>query len=317
MNPAEGYADALWTWTPSAGRPLSCVVEVKHCAVLQHGRDLEKFRRDVQTAVQTDRANAGLFLSLSSRVAGMRPLQFALVAGVPVLYASRAAEDALPAAGLVELAFHALAQAWPLLSRRSGEGVERTVLAVAEHFENQLLRCEELSKHVAALTRQGTQILRVANAVARVRDDVVSGITQLRMTHPELAVEADDGPEEEAAGGQATGQATGQAARGPPDLAAEVGTEAGALLLWETEEGKGVLAAIKEYKARHYARYPRALADLQLTEAELAFVGRVPNALLQATDYLKRRAKRRRAAEPEPVFAEQGSEPREERQSEE
>lgn len=125
--------------------------------------------RDLQAAATSDRANAGLFLSLAARCPGKPALHLTLEQGLPVLYASRDEDDATPAASLVQLAFQAMASAWPMICRQRGAGIELSLRAAAEQFEQILGKCEALSKHARSIERSASSLLREAKAIEAAR----------------------------------------------------------------------------------------------------------------------------------------------------
>ena len=181
----------MWTWqstSPSCPQ-LNCIVEVKNAKTLHSQKGIEKFHHNLLAAVQSGRANAGLFVSLIARYGGVPPLHLTVTHGVPVCYVSRSESDVLPAQCMVELGFRALASAWPLICRQRGEGVQLTVQAAAEQFEEQLKRCEGLSKHIKDIESMAEKLRRNAQALGKLRDSMVKGVEAVRLAHPTLALE--------------------------------------------------------------------------------------------------------------------------------
>ena len=269
----EGYADALWTWQASPTTPvLSCIVEVKYTSALHSQHDIAKFHRDIQTAANNNRANAGLFISLAKHYTGKPSLQLTVEHGMPILYASRDEDDALPAASLVQLAFQAMATAWPLICRQRGEGVELTVRAAADQFEEQLSRCTSLSKHIGSITRSATSMLREAKALEKLRDSMIKGIEGVRMNHPSLVPELPELEESEEA------------------------DEARPVDPWSSPGAQQFLAAI--FAAKKGARYPKE-GDVTFEGEAACFMQAMPNAFVLALDRLKKEASkgRKRKAE--------------------
>ena len=176
----KGCADGLWVWQPSASVPLlSCIVEVKESKVL-HSLGMGKFQRDLRAATQSNHAR------------------------VPVCYASRAT--------MIEMAFRAMTEAWPLISRQRGEGVQLTVQSAAEQFEEQLSHCDALSKHISKISEitksaKYAQLIFVivvmqmmvnqmslrAKSLEKVRDNMVKGIEGVRVNRPSLVPEIPEG----------------------------------------------------------------------------------------------------------------------------
>ena len=272
----DGYADALWTWQPSSTTPLlSCLVEVKYVAELHSQHDVAKFHRDLQAAASKTRANAGLFISLAKHCTGKPSLQLTMEHGMPVCYASRDEDDALPAASLVQLAFQAMATAWPLICRQRGEGVELTVRAAAEQLEKQLGECEILSKHIGCITRSATSLLREAKALERLRDSMVKGVEGIRMNHPSLVPEIPD---------------LTQSEEGDDSKEREED-------LWSSEGARLLMEAIRS--AKKGARYPKE-ADLALEGEAARFLRETPHAFVLTVERLKKdvgsRGRKRKSA---------------------
>lgn len=265
-NKDEGFADALWTWQPSSNTPaLSCLVEVKYVADIHTQHDIAKFHRDLQAAARNNRANAGLFISLAKHYPGKPSLQLTMEHGLPVCWASRNEDDPLPAACLVQLAFQAMASAWPLISRKRGEGIELTILAAAEQFEDQLSKCSSISKHIESITRAATTLLREAKSLEKIRDSMVKGIECVRMSHPSLVPEIPDLIAEEE-------EVSGREAHGDP---------------WNSTGAQKLLEAI--VKQKKGTRYPKE-SEVTLEHEAVVFVRATPNAFLIAIDRLKKEA---------------------------
>ena len=196
--PGDGYADGLWVYQPSACVPrLSAIVEVKNAQMLHSQKDIGKFQRDLLAGVESTRVNAGLFLSLGCRYAGKPPLQLVIEHGIPVCYASREEDDALPVSCMIELAVRSLAEAWPLICRQRGEGVQLTVAAASEQFEKLMQDCQNFSKHIAKITKAAKTQLVEAQQLVKIRDRMVQGIDAVRINHPSLVPEALDKNEDE------------------------------------------------------------------------------------------------------------------------
>lgn len=273
-QPEEGCADGLWVWQPSASVPLlSCIVEVKDSKVL-HSLGMGKFHRDLRAATQSNHANAGLFLSLGARYPGKPPLQLTIEHGVPVCYASRADDDALPVPCMIEMAFRAMAEAWPLICRQRGEGVQLTVQAAAEQFEEQLGQCEALSKHIAKITKAAKSLLVDAKSLEKVRDNMVKGIEGVRVNHPSLVPEIPEG-----------------------SLASSEGV-AELLDPWLTPAAEMFVEAIRS--AKRGTRYPKE-SDMTFEGEALLFYRDTPNAFVLAVDRLKKecgKGRKRKAEDP-------------------
>ena len=111
----SGFGDATWTYTPMGGSPvLTALTEVKLSQSADSACDLDKFLKDVDVGVRTQRINGALYLSLASRIGGKGRSGRGDTARGPVIWASRSAEDDLSAAALVDMAFTTFATLWPL-----------------------------------------------------------------------------------------------------------------------------------------------------------------------------------------------------------
>lgn len=267
-NPAEGFADALWEFShPSSPHKLSALVEVKNVAAIHSQKDVVKFHTDLQTAIANGRANAGMFFSLSARFPGTRPLHLCLMYGVPVCIASRSADDPMPASSLIEMAFHAMAEIWPMVCKQGlNTDVEQTIHAVAEHYDHQLQELERLSKRIASLSRLAASLSREVKALEKFRSDWTKDIEKLRQMYPQLCLDTQTADEEDETGEEAM----------------DVWTSSGAVQFME---------AISSFRDRGTKkRYPQKLSDLELTTDSQAFVDSLPNALEIATFRLKRQA---------------------------
>ena len=196
-NPAEGFADALWTWTPPNCAPLAAMIDVKLVTQLHSQHDIAKFYKDLSTAVACDRANAGMLISLNARCPNTRPLHISLYQGVPVCIVSRAADDALSAAAMVELGFLAMAQAWPLICRQRGSNSEQTILAAGQHLDAQLQDFEKVVKKIMSMAGCATRMAREAESMKKLVNDMVRGIDVLRQSHPQLTPNAEEVIEED------------------------------------------------------------------------------------------------------------------------
>jgi hypothetical protein len=289
-NPAEGFADALWEFCSTTGAPkLSALIEVKNVAALHSQKDIAKFHNDMASAIASNRANAGMFFSLSARFPGTRPLHICIMHGVPVCVASRSADDPMPATSLIELAFHAMAEVWPMICRQRGSGVEGTILAAAEHYDRQLQDMDKLSKRIISISRLSVSLAREAKGLERLRDDWSTGIERLRHAHPQLVPEAFI-EEEDTRGGVPEELRVG--------LGEELGGELGGELVglggdpWSSPGALDLFLAINAFKGKQSGRkrYPKHLSDLTLTTEAQTFINSMQNSLETANEKLKRAA---------------------------
>lgn len=302
---AEGFADALWEYTPAGcGAKMEAIVEVKNVATLNSVKDIKKWLNDLRAAVGCGRANAGMFFSLSSRYPGTRPLHLCTLYGVPVCIASRAADDPTPASAMVELAFHAMAELWPLVCKQGSQAdVESTVLAVADQLDKQLLDIESMSKKVAHIAKFAASIQTNVRGLEKLRDEMVKDITKLRQRYPALCPDTSHSGDDEAP----TREDCKRVAAPSPEEKRDED-------VWTSPGGQAFLAAVVAFRDKSSRkRYPQSLAAmdeiLQASSAALDFTnsGADRGTLLDlAVARLKKeastaanRAKRRRVDTPE------------------
>ena len=283
-NPAEGFADALWTWTPPNCAPLAALIDVKLVSQIHSKHDVEKFYTDLRTAIACNRANAGMLISLNARCPNTRPLDISIFHGAPVCIVSRAANDDLSATSMVEMGFLALAQAWPLICRQKSGGDEQTVVAAAQHLDSQLQELEKFMKKIMAISGQATRLARTAEDLRKMAVDMVKGIEVLRQSHPQLSPIMDEPTAEE-----------------EPESSEDDAD-------WESEGARDLLRAFHAFldaqAGNAKAHYPKSLTQLaEISESAEAFVKSTANAFQTATNKVKEQrriagaSKRRKVAE--------------------
>lgn len=223
--PDQGVADGIWRLEPTitttasssstsngggGGIRLCALVETKNVSTLNSKKDIGKFWDDVTAALRQDTINAAVFISLRARIPNSRQIDLSWYKGIPVLQASRSSDDSLPAAVLVELAFSALASAWPMINRAADREENKDVVleAVVKHFESQMMELEKLSKKIESIDRAGIALRRDAVALTKIRQSMVDGVNQLRLQFPclvpEPIVDAFDASEDDDAGTEET-----------------------------------------------------------------------------------------------------------------
>ena len=251
---AEGRADALWTYTPTNCSKLSALVEIKSVAALHSEKDLAKFDRDINAGVRSSRINGAVFISLCARVPGTRQLDMRIEHGTPVLWASRSADDELPAKNLIEFAFLAFAQSWPVLCRQRGDAIESTVEAVSSFLDGQLADFERFSKRIESVEKISLQLQREVSSMKKIRDNLVSGVDNIRLKYPNLTPQAVEDAE--------------------PSLPSTENA-------WESAYGVEILEAIRTWRRDKGGgrRYPKLMGELSsLSEEAVAFASRIPGA---------------------------------------
>lgn len=184
----SGFGDATWTYTPpGGGRPLTALAEVKLSHSADSANDVEKFHKDLDVAVRGQRVNAALYLSLVSRLGGRPRVDLEIVHGIPVLWASRAADDDLSAAALVEMAFTFFAVAWPVLcAREEGDDGDFALRQVVVLLNTQLDDVAKLDPRITFLERTSEAMRREATLLRKTRESLAAQITTFQSSHPAL-----------------------------------------------------------------------------------------------------------------------------------
>lgn len=187
-----GFGDATWTYAhPNGGPVLTALTEVKLSHSADSASDVDKFLKDVDAGVRTQRINSAIYLSLASRLGGKARLDLEVVHGVPVLWASRATEDELSAASLVDTVFTMFSTLWPLLCAREEEGRGGAVVLqqVVVLLNAQLDEISKLEPRISFLEKTGDQMRREAAMLRKSRDALSSQISTFQVSHPELQME--------------------------------------------------------------------------------------------------------------------------------
>lgn len=173
---------------------------------------------------------------------------------------SRAADDALSAAAMVELGFLAMAQAWPLICRQKGSNSEQTILAAGQHLDVQLQDFEKVVKKIMSMAGCATRMAREAESMKKLVNDMVRGIDVLRQSHPQLTPSAEEVIEEDLSS---------------PLTGAEEED-------WESEGAEELVAAYNQYldsqAANSKTHYPKTPSQLQLSTAAESFLKDHPSA---------------------------------------
>ena len=266
--------DGQWSWSGDGGGPLQCMVEVKRVASLHTQKDVAKFWANVDTNLKAGKINAAMLLSLSARVDNARQLDVRMYNGIPVLLASRCADDAIPAAKLVELAFYAFASLWPSLARSRGGDAEGLLDAVARRFNAQMEEVTQLSKRIDSIERCAQSLHREASGLRKVRDSICTGIEQVRLQYPQLYISEfnDEGGED-----------------------IEKTDE------WSTDRGRALCEAVESFRRLRHGRYPKTLSDLEKVggvaamSEEVKTFASTSNRLDKAVSLVKSSQKRKRA----------------------
>ena len=241
----KGRGDALWE---CAERGLRCLVEVKYVqnpAGLHSKKDLAKFWQDLDAGVRSTRVNAGILVSLATRIAGTDRIHISMRAGTPVLQASRDPDDALSAVQLVELGFRAMAVVWDALQQQrrvlqasssSGEAaggpqqrsLERLLEVVMRATNEAASRVAALDRHILGVEKCAAGLQKEVAGLRAQREGLLRSLDLMREALPVAA---------------------------PPPPAAAVASCGGALLA--AAAGPAVVDAVRAYRAASRGRYPR------------------------------------------------------------
>ena len=262
--------DALWEWSANnSGGPLRCLIEIKNAASLHSQKDIAKFWSNVDSNVRCGKINAAMLISLSARIAGARPIDLKIHSGIPVFLASRDSFDGLPAATLVEFAFHSFASMWPAVARNvDGDEPHDLTDAFSRYLNAAYDDFEALSKRINLIERSAITIQREATALRKQRDAMVNHIDQFKTLYPQLVPADNEETEEEVSSYDE---------------------------FWETDLGNSFLNAVEMFKNEKRGRYPKEMADLKLDETISSSVATIPNVLEKAVSLVKARQTRKRA----------------------
>ena len=264
VSKSDGRADFLWTYSFPSCSKLCALVEVKTVAA-QKNLEISKFERDVNSELRNSRINGAIFISLTARVPGTRQLDLRLEQGTPILWASRSADDELPAKSLIEFAFLAFAQNWPVLCHQRGEDVESTVEAVAALLDSQLAEFESFRKRIESIENLALQLQRQAVSLRKIKENLSLGVDNIRLKFPGLTL---------------AGLEDGEPASNVP--AAET--------TWDSAAGVEVLEAIRAWRRDKGGgrRYPKLVGELAgLSEDAVSFVGRWPGSFTVGVSMVK------------------------------
>lgn len=309
---APGFADHTWEYAPPAAAdasspppPLTALVEVKFSHDPGRARDVGKFDEDVRVGVTSRRINGALYLSLVERLAGRPRMSFEVLHGVPTLWVSRAAEDDLSAATMVEMAFLAFAQAWPLLcatqveaedAAGAGRVHEEALRRAGAFVHAQMREHEKLDPRIASLEKVAEQLRRETLHLRKLRDGLFASAYQFQAQTPAaFAHLADAAPAMAALAPQQSGSDELPGAADPLD-------DEAALLA--SAAGQAVAEAIRRYHAGHHKRYPKTLqaiaadlpADVRRVAAGTPALYPAAERLVRNEEWAKRTRKRRLAS---------------------
>lgn len=259
----RGFADGTWTLPFHNAPTLMGLVEMKlNSGGLDATKDLKKFEDDTRTAAQLGRVNVSIIFSLASRIAGRPRLSMDMSLGVPTVWASRDANDPLPAQALVEMGFLMMAEAWPIISRKhSDDELDAVLQGMANHIECQMVEVDRMDKVIKTVEDTARRQLRQVEDLKRVQTGLIQNVNTFRTRFPAVSSLASMQP---------------------------------ITCFWENE-GQALMTAIKEYKngpkGKHGRNYPKdldsLLAGVDVPQHVVDAVRSVPNAFTLAKAKLK------------------------------
>ena len=256
-NRQVGYADGTWEYDTEAGK-IVCLCEVKYGFPDQtetqlHGiKDIEKFQHDVRAAVDQGRVNAAIMFSLEKRISGKPHLAIEVKLGVPTIWASRDADDVLPASLLVQLAFRTMVQIWPCLLHTQG-GESLTLLpAMAANINQQLEVYARMDKQINGYVDQANRMIRSANDMRKQLNLLIGAAHSLKLQHPALVTD---------------------------DMMRSAD-------FWETDDATTLMRALREYRTEK-GRHAQHVDQLGLTEGVVDRVRASPDIFVKAIHRIK------------------------------
>ena len=255
---ATGYADATWE-LPFQSTNLKCLIENKFTTQIHSVHDIKKFENDTRAAAELGRINASIMFSLSARIPGKPRLNMEMSLGVPTIWASRDADDVLPAQSLVEMGFLMMAEAWPIITKKHTDenSINDLLQGMANNIEIQLKEYEKMEKSIKKIEDTAEQQLKQVKDMRKIQTSLFQNINAFRIRYP----------------------AVSSASLMLPQMD-----------FWENE-GYILKTAIEEYKnsskGRNGLRYPAKIEDITLPTDVLQKVRNIPNAFELAVKQLK------------------------------
>tara|TARA_B110000046_G_C13011139_1_gene406720 strand:+ start:240 stop:2135 length:1896 start_codon:yes stop_codon:yes gene_type:complete len=261
----HGFADGTWelTFPSQSVEKLVCMADVKYgfpdkpATQLHSQKDVKKFEDDTRAGVQMGRINCSMLISLVKRIPGRPRLSMDNYLGVPTVWVSRDAEDAIPARALIEMGFLMLAQAWPIISKRHNDetNINDILQAVANNLECQMIEYEKQEKHIKTIEESAHRQLRNVAELRKVHATLMQNAQSFRIRYPAI--------------------------NAPTSIASPQD-------FWDAE-GQTLLQAIKTHRATKGRNryYPKEIDELHLPTDVLDVVRNIPNAFMLATNKVK------------------------------
>lgn len=270
-NKNQGYADGTWTLTFHSTTTLCSMVEDKLVSELHPIKDIKKFEDDTRVGAQLGRINASILFSLTARVPGKPRLSMDMSLGVPTIWASRDADDALPAQALVELGFLMMAEAWPIISKKHTDenSVQELLQGMENNLECQLIEYEKMDKAIKKIEDTAKVQLKQAEELKKIQISLIQNVNAFRMRYPAVS-----------------------------SLTSSMNPK---LDFWDNQ-GQTLMKAMQDYKnsvkGRYGRYYPTTLEQLELPDELYTVIKTIPNAFVLAKDKLKNEAKRTESKRP-------------------
>lgn len=254
-NLNTGYADFTWQYNE-----CTALVENKLAEKLNSVSDIGKFKRDVHDAVNKNRINMALFISLKCRVPGKPMFSLETISGIPVLWASRAASDIMSAELMVKTAFRFMAELWSIYRQEQGtSSAEATMRRLASFVKETTAHHEKISKQIASLEKNSQCILRAINELKKTNELMIEKLQHF------------DGGDNETQDGSS-------------DSSTVKDTEED---FWISITGKKILTEVSEYLERT-KKYPTSLEQLNLDPEEIKKINVEGDVVLHAKEVVRR-----------------------------
>lgn len=252
-NPNPGHADGTWKYEYVGSTPaILCMCEIKNEEELSQ-RDFDKFCKNDIPAARVLGKNWAMFLSLRCRISGKPSISIDTKHGMPVIWVSRDMEDTLSAEKMIDLAFHAVSEVWPIMyhTGQQTESSDTLVTLVSTHLEQHREELDKINRSAIEMEKMGQSITKKAVAMRSNYDTLIRGIRTLVNEDPRLS-----------------------------------NIDSSSLYEFWENEGLALKKGLEQYHIRH-ARHAKVLSDLDLTDDVVKIIDTVPNAFKNALESVK------------------------------
>jgi hypothetical protein len=252
-NPNPGHADGTWKYEFSGNTPpIFCMCEVKNEEELSQ-RDFDKFCKNDIPAARVLGKNWAMFLSLRCRISGKPSISIDTKHGMPVIWVSRDMEDTLSAEKMIDLAFHTVAEVWPIMYQngQQTEGSDALITLISTHLEQHREELDKMNRNAIEMEKMGQSITKKAVAMRANYDTLIKGIRTLVNEDPRLC-----------------------------------NMDSSSLYEFWENEGLALKKGLEQYHIQH-ARHAKALADLNFSEEIVKVIESVPNSFKNALESVK------------------------------